>query len=145
MKKTDHPIVVEEIYEVSVKELWQAITEPQQMRQWFFENIENFEAVVGFETSFIISNEGRVFPHLWKITEVVPQKKLAINWKYKNYSGDSVVTFELFELKQGVKLNLSHDILESFPEHIPEFSRTNCKAGWEYFIQNSLKNYLKKI
>ena len=42
------------------------------MRQWYFENIPAFKAEVGFETQFEIHNQGRIFPHRWKVTKVVP-------------------------------------------------------------------------
>ena len=86
MKITDKPIVVEQTFDVSITELWNAITELKQMTQWFFENIESFEPKVGFETKFVIENEGRVFSHLWKITEVERLKKITYNWKYEEYT-----------------------------------------------------------
>jgi hypothetical protein len=35
--------------------------------------------------------------HLWKVTDVVPGRKVAYSWKYGGHSGDSVVSFELFD------------------------------------------------
>lgn len=93
MKNTDKPIVVEQTFDVSITELWNAITELKQMKQWFFENIESFEPKVGFETRFVVENEGSVFPHLWKITEVERLKKITYNWKYEGYTGDSFCNF----------------------------------------------------
>lgn len=144
MKKTDETIVVEASYNTSISQVWNALTEPHQMRDWFFENIKDFKAKEGFETSFVVTNQGRVFPHLWKVTEVLPQKRLTLNWKYGNYAGDSEVIFELIQHNEIVKLKLTHHILESFPENVPEFSRSNCEAGWKYFIQQNLKQYLEK-
>jgi uncharacterized protein YndB with AHSA1/START domain len=145
MKKTDEPIVIEQNFEVSVGELWNAITELNQMTQWFFENIEAFVPKVGFETRFVIENEGRIFPHLWKITEVIPQRKIAYNWKYEGYTGDSFVTFELFEQGKNTNLKLVHTITEDFSSNIPEFARDSCIGGWNYFIKQRLKEYLKSV
>lgn len=143
MKKTDKPIGVEQTFDVSPGELWNAITELSQMTQWFFENIESFEPKVGFETRFVVENEGRTFPHLWKITEVESYKKISYNWKYEGYAGDSFVTFELFELGEKTKLKLVHTITKDFPPNIPEFTRESCMAGWNYFIVQRLNDYLK--
>ena len=65
MKKTEDPIVVEQLYDASLDEVWAAITERDQMIQWFFDNIPAFDPKVDFETKFNINNEGRDFPHLW--------------------------------------------------------------------------------
>ncbi len=143
MKKEEKPIVVEQTYDVSSGELWNAITELKQMTKWFFENIEAFEPEAGFETRFVIENEGRTFPHLWKITEVEPLKKISYNWKYEGYAGDSFVIFELSEHGKKTKLKLVHTITEDFPSDIPEFTRESCITGWNYFIKQSLMDYLK--
>ncbi|KJS05487.1 MAG: ATPase [Flavobacteriales bacterium BRH_c54] len=144
MKITDKPIVVEQTFDVSITELWNAITELKQMTQWFFENIESFEPKVGFETKFVIENEGRVFSHLWKITEVERLKKITYNWKYEEYTGDSFVTFELVNQGKNTKLKLVHTTTKDFPSNIPEFTRESCVGGWNYFIKQRLKEYLKK-
>ncbi|WP_340066835.1 SRPBCC domain-containing protein [Ascidiimonas aurantiaca] len=142
MKITDPPIVIEHHFQTSKEKLWHAITEQGQMVQWFFDNIEAFEPVVGFKTHFVVKNEGRIFPHLWKITEVEPYKKITYNWKYEGYPGDSDLTFELIKQKNGTKLRLTHQILESFPQNIPEFKRESCLGGWHYFIKQRLHDYL---
>lgn len=139
---TDKPVVVEQSFPVSKKKLWSAITELDQMTQWFFENIETFKPIIGFKTEFVIENEGRVFPHLWTITEVEPYKKITYNWKYEGYAGDSDLSFELFEEENGTRLKLTHRVLESFPQDIPEFTRESCLGGWNYFIKERLMNYL---
>ncbi len=64
------------------------------------------------------------------------------NWRYKEYSGDPFVTFELFENENYVQLRLVAEIIRSFPSDIPEFTRESCIGGWEYFIKSSLKEYL---
>ncbi|MCG8327641.1 MAG: SRPBCC domain-containing protein [Chitinophagales bacterium] len=144
MKKTEPPIVVEQIFNASINDIWNAVSEVDQMIQWFFENIPSFKPEVGFETSFIVENEGRIFPHLWRLTEVEPMKKIVYNWKYEGYSGDSFVTFELFEEGNQTKLKLTHEVVESFQSGIPEFTRESCIGGWNYFIKENLKKYLEK-
>lgn len=142
MKVTDPPIVVTAIYQTTIEKVWSAITEPAEMRQWFFEQIESFKAEVGFETQFLIENEGKKFTHSWKIVEVVPNKKLKYSWNYPEYSGDSFVIFELSEIAEGVELTLITEVLENFPQDMLEFKRESCIGGWEYFLNDRLKNYL---
>lgn len=143
MKKTGLPIFVEQTFDVSIDQLWAAITELDQMKQWFFNSIEAFEPRVGFETTFIVENEGRIFPHLWKITAVEPPKSITYNWQYEGYEGNSFVTFELSEQTNYSTLRLTHVITENFQKHIPEFQRESCLDGWKWFIKHSLRSYLK--
>ncbi len=144
MKRNDPPIIVEETYKAKIEEVWDSITDVNKMRLWYFENLPSFKAEVGFETKFDVQNESRTFPHLWKVTEVVPGKKLTYNWKFEGYAGDSFVVFELFEEGIKTKLRLTVNILEDFPENVPEFKRESCISGWTYFINKRLKEYLEK-
>ena len=136
------PIVVEQTFNSSVFEVWNAITKLDEMRQWFFSNIPSFEPNVGFETEFNVKSENRSFYHLWKLIEVIPFKKIKYQWSYKNIKGEGFVTFELFVINNQTMLRVTNNGLESFPQDIPEFSRKNCEARWEYFIQQNLKTYL---
>ena len=40
MTANSEPIIVEEKYNTSVATLWKSITNVDEMRQWFFENID---------------------------------------------------------------------------------------------------------
>ena len=144
MKKNQEPIIVEQTFKASVDTVWNAITEIEQMRQWYFESISSFKPEVGFETHFNVESQDRNFLHLWKVTEVVPLKMLAYNWKYEGISGDSFVKFELFEENKLTTLRLTHQVLEDFPDDIPEFSRESGVEGWTFFIRKSLKEFLER-
>lgn len=143
MRKEDEPIIVEQLFNAPIDAVWNAITDIELMRHWYFENIPSFKPEVGFETQFNVNSQGRDFPHMWKVTEVVPMKKLSYNWKYDGYQGNSFVMFELFKQNNNTKLKLTHTVLESFPDDIPEFKRESGIAGWEFFINKSLKEYLE--
>jgi len=135
-------VVVKQNFEVSAEILWKAITEHHQMIQWFFENIPEFEAHVGFKTQFLIENEGCKFTHLWKIVEVIPNQKIVYDWSYAEYPGNGLVFFELTESKNGSLLTLTNKWLVEFPQDIPGFSRESCIGGWVFFINGRLKEYL---
>jgi uncharacterized protein YndB with AHSA1/START domain len=144
MKRLDKPVVVEEIFNCSIKKVWNSITNLNEMKQWYFNNIPSFKAEIGFKTEFMVQSEERKFTHLWTVTAVKPFKKIVYNWTYKEYAGNSFVSFELFEEKNGTKLRVTSKVIEDFPENIPEFKTESCKAGWEYFIKQNLKKYLEK-
>lgn len=142
MKKNEKPIIVEETFEKDLQSVWNAITDVDQMRKWFFENIPDFKPVVGFETEFNVNAGERNFLHLWKITKVVPLKLVEYNWRYGGYSGDSYVTFLIERENDLTRLKLTHIVAEDFPDEIPEFTRDSCIGGWKYFINQRLKQYL---
>ena len=144
MKTDIDPIIVEQTFDASIQSVWDAITQIDHMHQWYFENIPSFKAEVGFKTQFPVINEGRTFTHMWEVTEVVPLKRIAYRWQYKEYTGEGLVIFELSEQDDGTQLTLINTGLDTFPDNIPEFTRESCIGGWEYFIQNRLQAFLQK-
>ncbi len=137
------PLIVTKQLEASPLTVWNAITKLDQMQQWFFEQIENFEPIVGFETNFVVKSGDRVFPHLWEITEVIKESKIVYSWKYEGYEGDSFVTFLLTENNSGTEISVTTKIVEDFTDGIPEFQHESCIAGWEYFLDR-LNTYLNE-
>jgi uncharacterized protein YndB with AHSA1/START domain len=137
------PIVVEHTYKAPVSAVWEAITDRENMRRWFFEEMTDFRPVVGFETEFTHHHEGQDYVHQWKVTEVVPERKITYGWRYRGYPGDSSVTWELYGVPGGTRLRLTHKGQETFPQDNPVFSRASCRAGWEYLLHESLASFLK--
>lgn len=140
----NQPIVVEQIFPVSPETVWKAITDKDEMKIWYFD-LPEFKPEIGFEFQFMGgSAEDRQYLHLCKITEVVPFKKLSHSWKYDDYDGNTLVTFELFAENNQTRLKLIHTGLESFPAFVPDFARENFVVGWNWIIGTSLKEYLEK-
>ncbi len=142
MRKTDQPIIVEQSFNATKEQLWGALTDLKQMHKWYFPNIPAFKPIVGFETSFPISHEGRNFTHLWKVTEVIPNKKISYNWKHQEWPGDGYVTFEILAKDNHRIVRLFNKVTEDFPQDIPEFTRESGVGGWNYLIKESLKKYM---
>lgn len=142
MKTSDNPIVLEQTFNRSLDLVWESITDIEQMRKWYFENIPEFKLEIGFKTQFNIESGERNFLHKWIITKIQPLKLIEYSWEYKGYSGKSKSAFELFEEHNLTKLRVTIEILEDFQEDIPEFQRESCIAGWDYFIKQNLNNHL---
>jgi uncharacterized protein YndB with AHSA1/START domain len=139
---TAAPVVVEATFKAPLDKVWKAITDSDQMRQWFFDAIPDFKPQRGFATSFNVHHESTDYLHQWTVTEVEPSKKVEYRWRYGGVPGDSTVTWNLSETPQGTKLRLTHAGIESFPQENPAFRRESCQGGWEYFIRDRLQNYL---
>ena len=136
------PLIVERTYNAPADVVWKAITDKDQMKQWYF-SLEEFRPEVGFEFSFTGENEGRVYIHHCRIVEVIPGRKLKHTWVYENYEGESFVTFELFPEGDKTKIKLTHEGLETFPQ-IPDFRRENFQEGWSDILGRSLKEFVEK-
>ena len=144
MKKDEAPIIVSQTFYVDQETLWHAITEVTRMRQWFFDNIPAFEPKVGFQTRFEVQSGERVFPHCWEVIEVIPLEKITHRWQYEGYAGECTVAFELCPEHHATTLRVTATVLEDFPQNIPEFKRESGIGGWNYFIKQSLVEYLAK-
>jgi len=134
-------VVFERTFNAPVGRVWKALTDVEEMRQWYF-NLKQFKAEVGFEFEFVVEHEGTTYHHLCKVTEVIPQKKIAYTWRYKGHEGDSLVTFELFADGDETRLKLTHQGLETFPK-TAAFARKNFEAGWTAIIDSELKQFLE--
>src|SRR5919112_493161 len=110
----NEPFEIERTYNAPVEKVWKAITDREQMKQWYFD-IADFKAEEGFEFQFTGGNEEKTFLHLCKIMEVVPLKKLKHSWRYEGYEGNSFVTWELFDEGNSTRVKLTHEGLETFP------------------------------
>jgi len=147
MVTKESPIILKYTYKQPLANVWNALVIKEQMLQWYFDNIPDFKLEIGFETVFVIENEGRTFTHQWKVLEVEPLHKIKYNWKYKEYKGDSNVIFELTEKDDMVTLKLTMEILADFPNHLPEFKIESGINGWNYFLDKRLRiffgNFIK--
>ena len=139
----NEPFVIERTYNAPVEKVWKAITDKEDMKQWYFD-IAEFKPEVGFEFQFEGGKEDKCYLHLCKITEVIPRKKLQYSWRYDGYEGNSFVTFELFAEGNKTRLKLTHEGLETFPISNPDFAKENFVEGWTYLIGTSLKEFAEK-
>lgn len=141
--KTHEPYVIERIYNAPAEKVWQAITDKNQMKQWYFD-LEEFRPEVGFEFRFNADCDGQDYLHLCRVTEVIPGKKIAYTWRYPDYEGNSEVTWELFPEGEKTRLRLTHTGLESFPQNDPNFTKESFSGGWTHFIGTALPGFLEK-
>ena len=135
------PLVIEQTYNAPIEKVWQAITDKDQMKQWYFD-IADFKSEPGFEFQFEGGDENKSYLHLCKVTEVIPGKKLTYSWRYDGYAGISYVTFELFPEGDKTRLQLMHTGIETFPK-TPAYARKNFEAGWTAIIGSELKQFLE--
>jgi uncharacterized protein YndB with AHSA1/START domain len=141
MKAHNPPIIVDVHLNCSIAQAWLALTDLKEMKQWYFGQLEDFQAQVGFKTGFEIRHEGRVFTHQWEVIEVVPFRNYTTSWKFLEYEGMSFATFEIVEKEGRLTVRVICVVNEDFPDNIPEFTRDSCYEGWKFFLQERLMNH----
>jgi uncharacterized protein YndB with AHSA1/START domain len=98
---------------------------------------------VGFEFEFIVEHEGMKYHHLCRVTEVIPQKRIAYTWRYKDEPGDSLVTFELFSQGENTRVKVTHTGIDTFPK-TPAYARKNFENGWTQLIGTELRQFVER-
>lgn len=136
-------IQVEQYLNFPIKTVWKAITDPKQMRLWYFKNMPDFKAELDFETSFVMDSGKNLFSAQWRVTKVIIEKEIQYKWTYKEYEGEAFISFILEKQNGGTLIRIIDIGLESFPQDMEEFQVSSCKAGWEFFIQQELPKFLK--
>ncbi|HKZ68317.1 MAG TPA: SRPBCC domain-containing protein [Chitinophagaceae bacterium] len=137
------PFVIERTFNAPAIKVWQALTDNEQMKQWYF-NLPDFKPEVGFEFQFLAGEKNKEYLHLCKVTDVIDGKKLTYSWRYDGYPGNSFVTFELFEEDQKTRLKLTHEGVETLGPGNPDFAKKNFAEGWTSILDKSLKDFLEK-
>lgn len=135
------PFVIERTLDAPVARVWKALTDNEEIKHWSF-TIPDFKPEVGYDFTFDGENEGRKFVHLCRITEVIPERKLAYSWRYENIVGISHVSFELFPDGRRTRLRLTHEGLENLAHAGRDFVRSNFEAGWTSILDKGLAPYL---
>ena len=137
-------VIVERFLNAPIDVVWRAITDPEQMKQWYFPAIQAFKPEVGFEVQVSTECDGQVKEHVWKVTEVVPGRKVSYSWNYTQNRGNSAVSWELFDEGKTTRLRLVHTGLLSFqPGKNPGYTRAGFFGGWSHFA-GRLKDFVEK-
>ncbi|WP_231459411.1 MULTISPECIES: SRPBCC domain-containing protein [unclassified Pedobacter] len=137
------PLIVEKVYNVPAVKVWDALTNIEKIKKWYFQ-IDDFKAKVGFKFDFVGGpDDGPQYLHLCEITKVEEKKLIAYTWRYDNYPGNSEITWQLFDNGDTTQLKLTHVGLETFKENGKDFVKENFKSGWSYFLNDALQAYLE--
>jgi uncharacterized protein YndB with AHSA1/START domain len=137
------PLIVERILNAPASKVWEALTDNEKMKQWYFK-LESFEPRFGFEFSFAgQGSTGEQYIHLCRVTAVEPESKLSYTWRYEGFPGDSEVSFELFPEGDKTLVRITHTGLETMPQNGPDFAISSFSKGWNYILGESLKKFVE--
>ena len=128
----------------SASKVWQALTDKNQMREWYFD-IPDFELSEGMVFNFYEPGDEKRYHHRCQIKEIVPNQKFSHSWAHPSHSkGESLVTWLLTEENGATEVTLLHQGVENFADAGPEFSLENFQVGWEGILF-AFKNYIYGI
>jgi uncharacterized protein YndB with AHSA1/START domain len=137
-------IVVENTYHAPIERVWKAITDIEQMKQWFVQGLREFKPKVGFVSRFEFECHGKQLIYVWKVTEATPPHKISYEWAFEGYEGNSLVTFELLEKGETTHIKLTHTGLETFRAELhQELPVSLYINGWGTYIGELLKDFVE--
>lgn len=137
------PLIVERTYNAPIEKVWKAITNRDQMKEWYFD-LKEFKAEKGFKYSFSGGDEHKQYMHHCEIVEVDPPNELSHSWTYESNPGYSVVTWELFDESGQTRVKLTHDGLPSFSNGDANFEVQSFTKGWNSILGESLRKFVEE-
>ena len=137
-----NPIIVERTYDAPIEKVWKALTDRDEMALWYFD-LAAFKPEIGFEFNFEGGPPGRSYLHLCKVTDVIEGRKIQYSWRYDQYPGNTLVTFELIREGDNTRVKLTHEGLDTLPQDNPDFAKENFREGWNSFINEELKKFVE--
>ncbi len=137
------PFVIEMVYDVPVDKVWKAITDPDDMKQWYFD-LPSFTLKVAVPKEIEkFEDPDTMFLEKCLAVEMIEGKKISYTWKYEAYPGNSLITFELSEKGKKTKLLFTHQGLETYPVSNPDVARDNIVSSWRYMLDTAIKVFLE--
>ncbi|MBK1897150.1 SRPBCC family protein [Chryseobacterium paridis] len=137
------PIIVEQKVEASVDEVWEALTDKEKMKSWYFD-ISDFELEPEKQFNFYEPGDEKKYHHHGHILDFRINEKLKHTWSYPGFSdAETIVTWELHPKEGGTVIKLTHEYVDRFKDLGEGFSEENFTEGWNVIIRQSLKSYVE--
>ncbi|MXV37356.1 SRPBCC domain-containing protein [Flavobacteriaceae bacterium Ap0902] len=138
------PIQVSTKIIAPIEKVWDAITKPQRMREWYFDVVEN-EIIDGSVFSFYEPGDEHEFYHECFVLEFEEPTKFRHTWAYPKLSqGSSTVNWDLKKEGDMTEVILTHESIHELEDAGPEITRENFAEGWIEILNENLKTYLEE-
>lgn len=141
-----HPVKLERVFNAPAQKIWQALTDNEQTKLWYFDFHGSFKPVAGqvFEWN---GGEpgGKQWLHRGKVLEVTENRLLVHSWEFPGYSGEARLTWELEKVDENnTRLKLLFEFITPFDGKEEALRRKNFAEGWNYFFNQGLAEFLEK-
>lgn len=131
-------------YEVPLRDLWEAITNSENFKKWYFE-IPHFSLVP--DDTFEFYDRSKTHKHRCTIISCENEKKLVHTWELPDES-NAITTVEWSVKKidhEHSKLTVTHSGIEGFKDGGESLSEAKLQEGWDRIVHVYLRNYLYLI
>jgi uncharacterized protein YndB with AHSA1/START domain len=137
-------ITSEMVYDVCIRDLWEAVTNSANFKKWYFE-IPNFSIVPN--DSFEFMDRSKTHRHRCTILTCEPEKSLIHTWELPEESnGSSQVEWKLESIDDShSKLTIIHSGIDAFKDAGESLSAKKLQEGWDRIVHVYLRNYLYLI
>lgn len=137
-------VVVKQRVEAPVDKVWNALTDKNQMKEWYFD-IPDFDLNVHQEFNFYEPGGAQKFRHHGEILEVIPKQKLKHTWSYPEISREkTIVRWELEPDNGGTVVTLTHKGLENLTHLGSDFQKESFENGWTELVTENLKEFVEQ-
>lgn len=141
---TIQPIIKELIVNAPISKVWKAISTKEDLAQWFHAS-GDFVLEEGRTFHMDVTHEGKDYLHTITITEIIPEKKLGLNWHINGDAGETHVTYELKKAGEETKVKVTHSGFDKIADaEAAQKNRNGYNGGWEHVLNVLLKEFLEK-
>ena len=135
-------LVMKRTFDTPREKLFEAWTNPEMMREWFFagqgwSSTVASDAKIGGGYKVAMHGPENTFTHEGTYRELNPPSKIVFSWN-SPLVNDTIVTIELAEVSEGTELTLTHELLGT------EELRAQHTEGWTGCL-GSLGVYVEKV
>lgn len=137
----DHEI----IYPYRIDQVWEALTDSEQLSAWLMET--DFSPVIGHRFTFFDHEpwpDGKIYDIIGEIVACDPPHRLAYTWSSPPKHGVTLVEWELEEVVQGTRVRLRHS---GFAEHGDDGRAAYdlLRDGWGGLLNDELAGHLEAM
>jgi len=137
---SESKLVVTKVIKATPEEAFEAFTDPEIMRKWFYGDegwtvdVSNTLEIGGKYILNMIKPDGKEYKHTGEYKVIAPPEKLVFTWN-SDFAQDTVVTVYFRGVAGGTEITLEHEFLPT-----PE-AREDHRKGWTICLGNLEKLY----
>ena len=137
-----NPIQISNKINAPIEKVWEALTNPAQMRQWYFD-VDKDNLQEGDTFTFYEPGEEKKFLHECLILEMVEPSKFRHTWAYPDYShGSTTVNWDLESDGEQTEVILTHEGIHHILDGGDAFKQENFVEGWTEILTKMLPAFL---
>lgn len=146
MNSSEQKIELTKVFKAPIGRVWEALVTPVEQKKWYFDFDSTWKLEVGHVFEWEAGDPAdKMWLHRGKIIEVVNGRKLVHSWEYPDYTGYSILTWQLSSQDSNLtELKLRHFFGIPFDSSVPALQKEQFEKGWDYIVNTSLKEYLEK-